>query len=85
VAVVPINRENQCGSNGTGGNVAVAVLRELWWINKKERKKEKSDSGSGNVDGVAWGVAVVRWQWCQSIEKINAVRMVPVATWQWQY
>jgi hypothetical protein len=41
VAVVPINRENQCGSNGTGGNVAVAVLREMWWNNKKEREKKK--------------------------------------------
>jgi hypothetical protein len=43
----------------------VAVLAELWWIDEKEKKKkkkeEKSDSGSGTVRSVAWGVAVAGW------------------------
>jgi hypothetical protein len=30
---------------------------------------------------VASGVAVAGWQWCQSIDHINAVRMVPVREW----
>jgi hypothetical protein len=33
----------------------------------------------------AWGVAVVRWQWVHSKERVEAVRMVVVGTWQWQY
>jgi hypothetical protein len=35
--------------------------------------------------GVAWGVAVVGWEWYRWIEEIEAVRMVPVGMWQWQY
>jgi hypothetical protein len=34
---------------------------------------------------VASGVAVAGWQRYQSKEEINAVRMVPVKRWQWQY
>jgi hypothetical protein len=37
----------------------------------------------GIVD--AWGVAVAGWQWCQSTQRISAVRMVVVTRWQWQY
>jgi hypothetical protein len=43
-------------------------------------------SGCSGWIGVAgWGVAVVGWQWYQSIEQIKAVRMVLVRVWQWQY
>jgi hypothetical protein len=34
---------------------------------------------------VAQRVAVVGWQWHESIEEINAVRMVVRSLWQWQY
>jgi hypothetical protein len=30
-------------------------------------------------------VAVDKWQWWQSKEESEAVRMVPVGEWQWQY
>jgi hypothetical protein len=30
---------------------------------------------------VASGVAVAGWEWCHSIDHINAVRMVPVREW----
>jgi hypothetical protein len=30
-------------------------------------------------------VAVVVWQWYESIRQVNAVRMVPDRVWQWQY
>jgi hypothetical protein len=34
---------------------------------------------------VAWIVAVVGWGWYRWKEEVDAVRMVPVTTWQWQY
>jgi hypothetical protein len=41
VTVVPLERGERGGSNGGSLNVAVAVLAELWWIEKcKEKKKE---------------------------------------------
>jgi hypothetical protein len=48
-------------------------------------KKKKVVCDSGNVQRVAWGVAVTRWQWYRWIEDANAVRMVPVTMWQWLY
>jgi hypothetical protein len=30
---------------------------------------------------VGWGVAVAGWEWCQSIEESESVRMVPVRVW----
>jgi hypothetical protein len=30
---------------------------------------------------VGWGVAVAGWEWCQSIEESEAVRMVVVRKW----
>jgi hypothetical protein len=34
------------------------------------------DGSGGGMAVAGWGVAVVGWGWCQSIEQINAVRMV---------
>ena len=34
---------------------------------------------------VAWRVAVVGWEWCQSTEESKAVRMVVVRMCGWQY
>jgi hypothetical protein len=48
-------------------------------------KKKKVECDSGNVQRVPWGVAVARWQWYRWKEDVNAVRMVPVTMWQWQY
>jgi hypothetical protein len=49
---------------------------------EKERAEVSSERAGVRAD---WGVAVVGWQWFQSIERSKAVRMVPVRTWQWQY
>jgi hypothetical protein len=88
VQLVPLDRGDQCGSNGTSGNVAVAVLAVLWWgeewgLEKKKEKKRKKACWERSV--VGWGVAVAGCSWCQSIEEIRAVRMVPVRVWQWLY
>jgi hypothetical protein len=41
--------------------------------------------GDGSVAMSVKRVAVVAWQWDQSIHESSAVRMVPVRGWQWRY
>jgi hypothetical protein len=41
VILVPLERGDGGGQNGTGYMVAVAVVVELWWLKKGEEKYEK--------------------------------------------
>jgi hypothetical protein len=34
-----------------------------------------------NGDVMSWRVTVAGWEWCQSIEESESVRMVPVRVW----
>jgi hypothetical protein len=66
--------------------VAVAVLAELWWFEKKKEKRWKKSVALWQKQQIVWwGVAVAGCSWHHWIEEIKAVRMVPVREWQWQY
>jgi hypothetical protein len=88
VVLVSFNAAGQGGSNGGSGNVGVAVLAELRYIQcevMKKMKIEKKEQVWVGSWAVAQRVAVVGWQWYQSKEGVRAVRMVVVGGWQWQY
>jgi hypothetical protein len=40
VAVAPVDRGDHGGSNGAKMRVAVAVLAELWWVEKKKCREK---------------------------------------------
>jgi hypothetical protein len=85
VAVVPLDRGGQGGSNGGGYNVAVAVLAELWLLVVMCGANLSYEVIYGIYALINMWVAVAGRQWYQSIEEVRAVRMVPLGMWQWQY
>jgi hypothetical protein len=70
----------QCGS----GSIGRVMVGQRWLVDFLE-KKGLLRYGSGNRSGSGWGAVVGGWQWYHSTDRFEAVRMVPVAMWQWQY
>jgi hypothetical protein len=81
VAVVAIERGDECGSNGVGLNLVVAVLVELWRFEKVEDFFCKKVYMMYVRAVVGWGVAVAAWQWYHWIREIRAVILVQVSVW----
>jgi predicted ATPase with chaperone activity len=62
VNLAPLERGDQGGHFDTKFVVAVAVLRELWWFEKRSENKVLGVLATGGaVGGCVGGVAVVVW------------------------
>jgi hypothetical protein len=89
VRVVPLERGDQCGSNGTRYRVAVAVLAV--WRSVEELDFFRGRGGTTSTARALWvpgageRVAVAGCGWYRWKEGIGAVIFIPVGVWQWQY